>query len=212
MPEPTATRPEDLLADALETHGAAAAGAVRDGRHLRAERGRSAVVTATFELISGGANPTIADIASAAGISERTVFRYFPDRDALMAAVAAEVFPLIVHCFSLDRPEADLSTRLSALLALQVELHRIAGPFTRSVESTAGTSALATELLSLRRERLRAQIEVWLAPECTGPRADVVPLLEVLLSHHAIGRLLDQMPEPEVVAALRDGITTLLTA
>lgn len=209
---PPETRSEDLLADALEARGAATAATIRDGRHLRTERGRSAVVMATFELMNTGATPTIADIAEVVGISERTVFRYFPDRDTLMAAVAAEVFPLIVHCVSLERPDADLSTRLAGLVGLRVEMVRIAGPFAVAVEALASSSPLAKDLLALRHDRLRAQIEAWLAPECEGPGSFTVPLIEILLSNWSIGRLLDRMPEAAVLETLHTGITRMLTA
>jgi AcrR family transcriptional regulator len=212
MSNPSETRPEDLLADALELRGAAQAKTIRDGRHLRTERGRAAVVMATFEMINAGGSPTIADIAAEAGISERTVFRYFPDRDTLMAAVAAELFPLIVHCVSLDRPDEDLLARLDRLIELRVELFRISGPFASSVESSAPSSQLAKDLIAVRHERLRAQIEIWLAPECTGSHSFSAPLIEVMMSNQSMGRLLEQMSEADVVATLRSGIMAMLTA
>src|SRR5690242_15042648 len=87
----------DALIAALQVRGAAEP--VIDGRRLRAERGRAAVVAATLELVDGGNPvPTFADIAEVSGVSERTIFRYFPDREALFGAVATEVFPRIAHC------------------------------------------------------------------------------------------------------------------
>ena len=70
------------------------------------------MVAATLELVdAGNPVPTFADIAEASGVSERTIFRYFPDRDALFGAVATEVFPRIAHCLVITPPDGDLPTR-----------------------------------------------------------------------------------------------------
>jgi AcrR family transcriptional regulator len=48
---------------------------------------RERVLEAVAELISAGQDPTFARAAAASGVSERTVYRHFPSRDALMAAL-----------------------------------------------------------------------------------------------------------------------------
>ena len=59
-----------------------------DGRVARRERNRDAVVDAIMLLIqSGETQPSMADVARLAGVSERSIFRHFETRDALFAAV-----------------------------------------------------------------------------------------------------------------------------
>ena len=64
-----------------------------DRRRLRTERGRELVVTALLEFFDEGeSQPGAARIAERAGVSERSVFRYFDDLDALAAeAVARQI-------------------------------------------------------------------------------------------------------------------------
>ena len=63
----------------------------RDGRTVRAERTRQALVDSLLGLLDEGQmTPTAAQIAARAGVSERSVFQHFPDREALLEAVAHE--------------------------------------------------------------------------------------------------------------------------
>jgi AcrR family transcriptional regulator len=54
---------------------------------VQAELVRSRVLEGVAELLSEGEELTFARVATAAGVSERTVYRHFANRDALMAAV-----------------------------------------------------------------------------------------------------------------------------
>lgn len=203
--------PEELLHDLLEARSSEMAAQLRDGRHLRAERGRAAVVQATFEMINAGESPTIAVLAERAGVSERTVFRYFPDRDSLMLAVAAEVAPLIGGFMSLERPEGDISERLRRLLQARVELMRIGGRFAAYVESTAPESPLAKNLVSMRIELLSEQVAIWLSPEVESAGEFALPMINEVLSHRAVGHYLQSMSDEEVIDMLHAGIRRLLS-
>lgn len=62
------------------------------GRVGQKQRTRTALVASARELIvSGGAAPTVADAAAAAGISRTTAYRYFPSQAALLVAAHPEV-------------------------------------------------------------------------------------------------------------------------
>ena len=61
-----------------------------DGRNQRRDRNRDAVVTALLELYrEGQLGPSAEEIAARAGISVRSLFRYFDDVDALVRAAIA---------------------------------------------------------------------------------------------------------------------------
>jgi AcrR family transcriptional regulator len=92
----------------------------RTGRATRmppAER-RAAIVAATLPLVlEHGAAVSTRQIAEAAGIAEGTIFRVFPDKEALMCAVIAEAFdpaPTLRHLAAIDR-SLPLRERLVAL-------------------------------------------------------------------------------------------------
>lgn len=65
----------------------------RDGRHQRRTRNREAVIGALLELMREGSfEPSVAQIADRAGVSHRSVFRYFDDlSDLVRAAIDREV-------------------------------------------------------------------------------------------------------------------------
>ena len=69
----------------------------RDGRTVRAERTREALVGALLALLNEGrVRPTASEIAERAGVSERSVFQHFRDREALFEAVAREQYERVV--------------------------------------------------------------------------------------------------------------------
>jgi len=198
-----------LLAAALESRGTSTAD-ILDGRRLRTERGRTLVIETTLEMVNAGHIPTNAEIAAKCGISERSIFRYFPDREALMLAMGAEVFPRIAHCLDLDPPADDLPARVAALVRLRIELVVVARPFARAIEMSAPGSPLAATFLELRRERMRAQLRRWFAAELVGRRPAEIGILDMLLSSESIGQQREQFNDEELGEALVAAIMTLL--
>jgi AcrR family transcriptional regulator len=56
-----------------------------DGRTLSTHRNRTAVIVALLDLIrEGNLDPSTSDIADRAGVSDRSIFRYFDDLDDLV--------------------------------------------------------------------------------------------------------------------------------
>lgn len=182
-----------------------------DGRRLRAERGRSAVLNAALELVdSGNPAPTIAEIAEASGVSERTIFRYFPDRDALFSALVFEVIPRIARYLSFDRPDGALAERVDRLVSQRCEFVRVAGPFARSVETLSPHSPVAAMMLQLRRTRLRDQIIVWLGPELSAADSGRIAVLDALLSRSVIEHLVGDLGERGAVQSITDSIIRIV--
>jgi AcrR family transcriptional regulator len=71
-----------------------------DGRTLRRTRNRTAVIAALLDLVrDGDMHPAAADIADRAGVSHRSIFRYFDDLDDLVHTTIdqalADAAPLI---------------------------------------------------------------------------------------------------------------------
>ncbi len=205
-----ATSSTDLLADALEARNAEAAAALRDGRRMRAERGRAAVLTAAYQLVNAGENATIARIAERAGVSERTVFRYYPDREALMVAVAGELFPIIQPMITDPPPPGDLDVRLRDLVRRRVELTQIGGAFASVIDNFSRTSDLADNLRNLRRQTLREQTRTFLGPEAVTAAGPHLATIDALLDYSTIALLREDRSNDEVIDLLLASIQRLL--
>jgi len=73
-------------------------------------------------IIRRGLATTVEDVAREAGVSVRTVFRYYPTRDTLIAGAVREIRRLLVRPVEgLPDPAVDLD---AWLLALATEVHR----------------------------------------------------------------------------------------
>ena len=106
-----------------------------DGRTLRRTRNRTAVIAALLAIVrEGNLRPGAAEIADRAGVSHRSIFRYFEDLDDLARTAIEYAFmeagPLA------DIPEVDagaLQERIAALVEARLALF----------ESVDGTMQLA---------------------------------------------------------------------
>src|SRR5919109_470276 len=89
----------------------------KDGRTVRAERTRQALVDALFALLDEGElRPTAERIAKRAGVSERSVFQHFPDREALFEAVARQQYERVFTGLEPVDASRPLTERLDAFV------------------------------------------------------------------------------------------------
>jgi AcrR family transcriptional regulator len=94
-----------------------------DGRLLRSQRTKRAIVDALLDLIrEGHMKPSSAEIADRAGVTQRTLFNQFGDMDSLLRAIAARhaarVTPMIPNITSgtLTERSHEFCTQLAGLL------------------------------------------------------------------------------------------------
>jgi AcrR family transcriptional regulator len=89
------------------------------GREEQKARTREALVTATRRLLADGRDPTVDDVAAAAGISRATAFRYFPSRRALVAAAHPQIDEVsLLPDDAPDEPHARLDLTMDGLLRI----------------------------------------------------------------------------------------------
>jgi len=63
----------------------------QSGRTSQKVRTRNALKAAAMELVAAGRQPTVAEVAEAAGISKSTAYRYFPSQEQMYAEVTFAV-------------------------------------------------------------------------------------------------------------------------
>src|SRR6187551_2594584 len=95
-----------------------------DGRRLRRDRNRTAVVEAMLELYGdGNLAPSSEEIAERAGLSSRSLFRYFEDIDDLVQAAIVRqqerIAPFLV--VDVDR-DASFDERVAAFVQQRLRL------------------------------------------------------------------------------------------
>ena len=138
-----------------------------DGRRLRRERNRLAVVDALLTLYrQGNLRPSSAEIAEQAGLSPRSLFRYFEDVDDLCRAAVArqeqEALPLLAIGAGPDDP---LPARVAALARQRLRLFAAIAPAAAVSRMAAPVQPALAEELGKSRAYLRRQLRRLFAPE-----------------------------------------------
>src|SRR5215213_10261906 len=138
-----------------------------DGRNLRAERTRTALAAAYLDLLTeGDLRPTAERIAGRAGVSPRSVFKHFPDRESLFAAASeiqeSRIRDVMGH---LPDPSAPLEERLDAFVDQRARFHEFVSPVRRSALLTEPFSPVIAEKLKMAREAGAAHVDHVFGPE-----------------------------------------------
>lgn len=160
-------------ADTADT-AAAAPAAPPDGRNLRRDRNRDAVVTTLLELYrEGDLNPSADAIAARAGISVRSLFRYFDDTEAMVRAAIARQQEHLAPLYALDVPPGlPLAERVDRFVAARVQLLEGMGEVGRVARAIATRQPLLLAELARIRGTLRRQLTAVFADELGALPAD----------------------------------------
>ncbi len=145
----------------------AAIGNSIDGRTARRERNRSAVIDTVLELFADEmVMPTAEAVAERSGLSLRSIYRYFEDRETLIQAA-------VLRCFEDAWPlyeEAEVGgattiERIERFVAARLRLFEAVAPTFWATSHFAPLSPPVRDGLETTRERLREQFERQFAPE-----------------------------------------------
>jgi AcrR family transcriptional regulator len=131
-----------------------------DGRNLRAERTRASLAASYLDLLTeGDLRPTAERIAERAGVSPRSVFKHFPDRESLFAA-ASEIQEGRIRDLMGEPPDASapLEERIDAFVDQRARFHEFVSPVRRSALLTEPFSPVVAEKLKMTREAGAADV------------------------------------------------------
>jgi TetR/AcrR family transcriptional regulator, regulator of autoinduction and epiphytic fitness len=162
-----------------------AAARQRDGRTVRAERTRQALVDALLGLLDSGVlSPTAAAIAERAGVSERSLFQHFPDREALFEAVARQQYERVMPTLRPVDASLPLAERIDEFTRQRARLYELIGGVRRAAlliehesPAVAGWLTTARRAKAAEAERVfRRELEALPADEREPLRAALVAL------------------------------------
>ena len=190
-----------------------------DGRRLRRALNREAVVDALLDLYAeGNLRPSTDEIADRAGISPRSLFRYFEDADDLageaVARQQARVLPVLPVEAAPDDPFAD---RVAALVGQRLRLFTTLGKAAHVSRLRAPFQPRLAEGLAQGRRFLRGQVRTLFAQELAAlddERAGAaLAAADVLTSYETYQLLTDDrgFGVDEVRSVLTISLTALLT-
>jgi TetR/AcrR family transcriptional regulator, regulator of autoinduction and epiphytic fitness len=132
----------------------------RDGRTVRAERTREALAEALLGLLDeGNPRPTAAEIAARAGVSERSVFQHFPDREGLLEAVARRQYERVVPTLRPVDATLPLAERIDQFTRQRARLYERIGGVRRAALLVEHESPAVAGWLSTARRAKAAEVE-----------------------------------------------------
>lgn len=185
-----------------------------DGRRLRREQGRIAVVDAMIDLVLEGRTPPTADeVAARAGVSTASVFRYFDSLDDLRRRGVQRYLERYDHLLDVpDLGEHGLSRRICSLVEARQRFYETIEPMARLARAQALTVPELDDALGRVRATLADQLSEHFANELAGlrpaARRELVAVVAALTSYEsweqlrrhgldraAVGRALQQAVE-----------------
>jgi AcrR family transcriptional regulator len=131
-----------------------------DGRSLRRERNRQDIVNALLGLIENGETEiSAALIASKAGLSERSIFRYFDDVNDLYRSVCDLAFSKeIEYALIDDAGVGSLDTKIENFVNQRVRIYTMNEKIAPAARSFAFKNPIIKNQLVVGRKLLRTQI------------------------------------------------------
>lgn len=176
-----------------------------DGRTLRREENRASVLEALGELYREGLyDPSVAEIAARAGLSPRSLFRYFDDVDDLNRAAIEHMIDGARSLLAQGEIDATLplDERIDALVAARLEVYDHIAPAARAIRIGAHRHPVLAAQLKQGRAFFRRQVEK------AFPDADpgALAAADVLLQFESY----DLLPRDRAAAVLTDALTTIL--
>lgn len=163
-----------------------------DGRRLRSERSRQAMINAALILIEeGNFAPTAKQISARAGVGIRSFFRQFEDMDQFFAAVDEHTVGSFWESFLYEGDrEGALTERLDSIVATYAKAFEEHRSLLLATKSLRWSSRVLKENYERYQQISRANKERWL-PEMSQLPSDERELADAYLSFEMWHRLRD---------------------
>lgn len=162
-----------------------------DGRRAARDRNRIAVVDALLDLYAeGNMRPGADEVAKRAGISRRSVFRYFDDLDDLDRTAIARQQERVRDLWDIrDQGQGTLAERIAVMAETRVKLFDAVAPAARVSRMRAPIHPVIAEQLAESRRLFSRQVERQFEPELKAlapqDRERMVAAVDALCSFEA---------------------------
>lgn len=160
-----------------------------DGRRMRSERSRHAIMDATLKLVEEGILvPTAQQVSERAGVGIRSVFRHFSDMESLFVAADAKIREQYLGLFS----GGDRTGSLEERVVHAVEQHGVAfeaiGNHLLATKAQLWRYPILREQYARAQRQLRKDLDGWL-PELQKLPADEREVVDAVASFEHWNRL-----------------------
>ncbi len=178
----------------LSSNSSSGGSARIDGRRLRSERTRQAIVDAYLALLRENPRiPTASHIAERAGYSVRSIFERFPDLHALRVAATDHAFIAGNAQAAPRHVDGDRQTRLRSQVETRAQTCEQWLPLWRALNTNQGDSAELKLRIRLARDMIRGRLELMYKPELSTlsepERRQTMIALELLTDFESWGRM-----------------------
>jgi AcrR family transcriptional regulator len=184
-----------------------------DGRTARALRTREAIVVAVVALLEEGqVQPSVEEVAARAGVSERSVFGHFHDREGLFLAVREHQRVRLLEAWGeLPAPDRPLAERIDGFVEQRARIYELMMPVRRAgllMEASSETVRQGmTELRALKRHDAWRVFAAELGDD--EPRRAALAALASFSGWEAL-RTQQDLSIEDAAEALRAGLSALL--
>jgi AcrR family transcriptional regulator len=163
--------------------------AVSDGRRLRSERSRQAIIEAMLKLVEEGVLvPTAQQVSARAGVGIRSVFRHFSDMESLFVTADAAIRQQYQSLFSGGDRAGSLDDRLLHAMEQHALVYEAIGNHLLSTKAQLWRYPILREQYARAQRQLRKDLDDWL-PELQALDAEQREMVDAIASFEYWNRL-----------------------
>lgn len=185
-----------------------------DGRRRRRMENRDTVIDALIALFDAGRyQPSAQDIAQEAGVSPRSLFRYFDDLDDLSEAAIERLVEAARPFAEVEIAQSNpLGDRIDLLVDARIRLYESTAAAARAARITAHRRAPVAAQLRESRAFLRDQVARVFASELDAGRRHLLPAVDALCSFETYDLLQSAhgLSQKRIAETLRAALVALL--
>ncbi len=134
-----------------------------DGRRMRSERSRAAIIEAALDLIREGTLvPTAQQISERAGVGMRTFFRHFDDMEALFAALDEDKRGSYEALFALGERQGTVAERIEHAVQHHAAAYERLKNVVLSTRAQLWRSRVLAKSYARNQRKLRDMLDAWL--------------------------------------------------